>query len=562
MTTSSGLGLPFRIWHDAKVPMRDGVLLSADIYLPFSEGPFPTLLLRTPYNKQEARYIHEFVPRFVQNDYAVVMQDCRGRHDSDGEWYPYVNEPKDGYDTQQWIGAQPWCDGNLGTFGGSYVGFTQVMSAPLRSPYVKGLFPSGSQETNYGMVYMDGLFHMTMGQWFMRMGTGRTQTDESRSLMNEDELKKRLPLISAFDDICDIPSYKDAIRHYTYDELWKSYGVKDKYGEIDTPAYFITGWYDALIHDNFRLFNGWRNKARSAEARKLTRLLVGPWYHMTIGSAQPFNDFNVGPTAGVDVVAEHLRWYDRRLKGIDNSIDDEPPLRLFIMGENVWRDEHEWPLARTLYTDYYLHSGGRANSLHGNGVLFPEPPSEEPPDHYRYNPDDPVPTMGGPINHRNYAGPRDRRPAERRDDVLVYTSEPLRDDIEVTGSAVLTLYASSTAPDTDFVATLVDVHPDGKAINITEGALRARFRESLENPTLIEAARVYEYKINVWETSNLFKAGHRIRLEVSSSNFPRFDRNLNTGHQPGLDADVRTAEQTVYHDSRYPSRVTLPIIPR
>ena len=549
-----------RIQLDVKVPMRDGVLLSADIYLPVMEGPFPTLLLRTPYNNQAELYVREYVPRFVQDGYAVVMQDCRGRHDSDGEWYPYVNEPKDGYDTQQWIGDQPWCDGNIGTFGTSYVGFTQVISAPLCSPYVKALVPCAAQQDNYGMLYMDGLFHMgSFFQWFINM-SGRTM-QASWKLINLDELHKRLPLISALDDICDMPSYRDAIRHYTYDELWKSYGVRDRYEEIETPAYFITGWYDSLIHENFKLIQGWRNKAHSAEARKVTRLLVGPWYHGGLGSGQRLGDIDFGWEAEIDVVAEHLRWYDRRLKGIDNGIDDEPPLRLFVMGENVWRDEYEWPLARTQYIDYYVQSGGRANSFYGDGVLSPEPPSEEPPDRYSYDPEDPVPTVGGP-NSIISPGPLDRRSIERRDDVLIYTSEPLIRDIEVTGPVMMTLYASSSVPDTDFSAALVDVYPNGKAIIICEGIRRARFRESIENPTLIEPGRIYEYKIDLWETSNVFKAGHRMRLEVSSSNFPRFDRNLNTGHQPGLDAEMRVADQTIYHDSEHPSHITLPTIPR
>ena len=298
------------------------------------------------------------------------------------------------------------------------------------------------------------------------------------------------------------------------------------------------------------------------EAREVTRLLVGPWTHGSIGSAQPPGDIDFGLPAGVDIIAEHIRWYDRRLKGIENGMDDEPPIRLFVMGENVWRYEREWPLARTQYTNYYMHSGGRANSLLGDGVLSPASPAGEPTDRYSYDPENPVPTMGGPVMSPELTGPRDRRSVERRDDVLVFTSEPLTRDAEVTGPVVVTLYASSSAPDTDFTATLVDVYPSGQAINICEGIRRTRFRESLETPTLIEPGRTYEYQISLWETGNVFKAGHRIRLEISSSNFPRFDRNLNTGHQPGLDAEIKVADQTIYHDSERPSHVSLPIIPR
>ena len=562
MSASTDRGLPFRIQLDVKTPMRDGVRLSADIYLPASVGPFPTLLQRTPYNNQSARYVHDFVPRFVRNGYAVVIQDSRGRHDSDGEWRPYLDETNDGYDTQQWIGAQPWCNGNIGTFGSSYPGFTQTMPAPLRSPHVKALVPSATQQDNYGLAYVDGVYQMVpFTTWFIRM-TGKTMQSESPGLMNDLELHKRLPLISALDDICDMPVFRDFIRHYTLDEYWKGYGVRDKYEEIETPAYFLTGWYDTLVHETFKMLRGWRSRARSVEAREVTRLLVGPWTHGSIGSAQPPGDIDFGLPAGVDIIAEHIRWYDRRLKGIENGMDDEPPIRLFVMGENVWRYEREWPLARTQYTNYYMHSGGRANSLLGDGVLSPASPAGEPTDRYSYDPENPVPTMGGPVMSPELTGPRDRRSVERRDDVLVFTSEPLTRDAEVTGPVVVTLYASSSAPDTDFTATLVDVYPSGQAINICEGIRRTRFRESLETPTLIEPGRTYEYQISLWETGNVFKAGHRIRLEISSSNFPRFDRNLNTGHQPGLDAEIKVADQTIYHDSERPSHVSLPIIPR
>jgi putative CocE/NonD family hydrolase len=575
MTTNVGQGLPFRIQLDVKVPMSDGVRLSADVYRPFGEGPFPALLLHTPYNNQDGRYLLQYVPRFVQAGYAVVLVDSRGRHDSEGEWYAYVNEGKDGFEIHEWLGRRPWCNGKIGTFGESYPGGTQIWAAPYHSQFLKALVPTFAQVDNYsGMAYVDGgAFSHSWGLWHIGMA-GKTMQGQAVSLMNKLELSKRLPLISALDDICDSPAYRDAIRHYTHDELWKSYGVQEKYGEIDAPAYFINSWYNTLVHDNFKMFQGWRNEARSEEARKYTKLLVGPWaaggitaqvgpwHHGAIDSDQPPGDIGFGGAAYEDILAEHIRWYDRRLKGIDNGIDDEPPIKLFIMGDNVWRYENEWPLARTRYTDYYLHSGGRANSLHGDGTLSRTPPADEPADHYSYNPEDPVPTIGGQMMDRDYQGPRDRRVAERRNDVLVFTSEVLEKEVEVTGPVTVTVHASSSARDTDFTATLVDVHPDGKAINITEGVIRARFRQSLERPSLLQPGRTYEFKIGIWETANVFKAGHRICLEISSSNFPRFDRNLNTGHQPGLDVEMRIAEQTIYHDSEHPSHITLPIIPR
>ena len=570
---------PFRVRLDVKVPMRDGVLLSTDIYLPNAPGPFPTLLIRTIYDNQWDRYL-AWAMSFIEHGYAVAMQDCRGRHDSDGAWEPYIHETEDGYDTHEWLGAQPWCDGTIGTFGVSYLGFTQTLPATLRSRSLRALVPIAGQQDNFGHFYVDGALQLHIALNFINMA-GRTMQWGTRRLMNSEQLYRRLPLVSALDDTVDLPFYRQVIEHSTFDEFWRSYSLRDRYGEVETPAYFITGWYDNLVHEGFKLYRGWSQQARSAAARRQTKLLVGPWSHQNIGSAEPFGAIGFGGQAAMDITAEHLRWYDRRLKGVENGIDDEPPIRLFVMGANVWRHEHEWPLARTQYTRYYLHSRGGANSIAGNGdvpdahnqleiggarlassgTLTTNPPSDEPTDGYVYDPADPVPTVGGPILFLDDSGPWDRRAVERRDDVLVYTSAPLAAPVEVTGPVTLTLYAASSAPDTDFTGTLVDVHPDGKAIILCEGLCRARYRESLEQPTLIRPGQVYRYEIDLWDTSNVFKAGHCIRLEVSSSNFPRFDRNPNTGHRPGMDAALVPATQTIYHNGEYPSHLTLPVIP-
>ena len=554
---------PSRIKLDVKVPMRDGVKLSADIYLPPLGDPFPTLLLRTVFDNQSPSYLAK-VPRFVDRGYAVVLQDCRGRFDSEGEYNPYAQEPQDGYDTQEWIGAQPWCDGNIGTFGGSQMGFTQTMTAPLRSRYLKALVPTASQQDNFGHWRIDGALQLHVAMNFI-FAAGRTMQIANNRQVNWHELFRRLPLETALADINDQPFYREVIRHDTYDDFWDSYSMRHKYGEVEVPCLFISGWYDNLVHETFKLFAGWTSQARSPEARRLTKLLVGPWLHGPIGVPAP-GSITFGGNGSLDTDGEHLRWYDRRLKGIDNGVDDEPPIRIFVMGENVWRYEREWPLARTRYTRYYLHSGGAANSMVGDGVLAGSPAVDEPADRYSYDPEDPVPTLGGQLMAIPFtntpSGPWDRRPVEMRDDVLVYTTDPLEEDVEVTGPISLTLHASSSARDTDFTGTLVDVHPDGKAIIICEGLLRARYRESIEEPSLITPGEVYELRVDMWETSNVLKAEHRIRLEVSSSNFPRFDRNLNTGNHAGMDVEMQVAHQTIYHDARRPSHLTLPVIPR
>ena len=549
-----------QIQFDVKVSMRDGVLLSADIYRPPQPGPQPSLLIRTIYDKQEARYLNWTRP-FVERGYAVVMQDCRGRHDSDGAWEPYVHESEDGHDTLEWIANRPWSDGCVGTFGVSYLGFTQTLPALLRSPHLKGLVPIASQQDNFGHFYVDGALQLHVALFFINM-TGRTMKREGVKLLDWDQLHRRLPLISALDDMVDLPFYREVIRHSSYDGFWKGYGLRERYGEVDVPAYFISGWYDNLVHEAFKLFCGWSSQARSEETRRRTKLLIGPWSHQNIGSGESFGCVGFGSAAALDIVQEQLRWFDRRLRGVENGLDDAPPIRLFVMGENAWRHEWEWPLKRTLFRPFYLHSGGRANSRFGDGVLDGSAPGQEPADGYSYDPQDPVPSVGGPYMLLTHSGPWDRRSVERRDDVLVYTTEPLEEDLEVTGPIRLNLFASSSAPDTDFTATLVDVYPDGRAVILTEGLLRVRYRDSIEEPTRIEPGRIYPLSVQVWETSNLFRAGHRLRLEVSSSNFPRFDRNLNTGHQPGLDAEMAVAQQTIFHDAQHPSHLLLPIIPR
>jgi hypothetical protein len=487
--------------------------------------------------------------RFAGSGYAVVMQDGRGRYESEGKWRPYIDEADDGYDTQQWLGAQAWCNGNIGTFGVSYPGFTQLLPAPFRSPYVKALVPIANQEDNYGHLRYNGVLQLQNAMNFIWLGD-RTNQNAPRDLIDWEQVYRRLPLVSALDDIGDRPFYREVVEHTRFDEFWTSYSMKERYPEVETPAYFITGWYDNLLHEGFKCFRGWRESARSDAARQTSRLLVGPWTHTAIGDAAPFGDIDFGTQAGMDIPAEHLRWYDQRLRGIDTGIDQEPPVRIFVMGANEWRSEQEWPLARTEYTRYYLHSEGRANSIFGDGALTTDVPEVEGFDAYSYDPENPVPTLGGQSMFAENTGPRDRRPIERRDDVLVYSTAPLSRGLEVTGPVELVVYATSSAPDTDFTATLVDVHPGGTAIHICEGIVRARFRDSYVKPTLIEPGQVYAYRISLWETSNLFREGHRIRLELSSSNFPRFDRNLNTGEDSALDDRPEAAQQTIWHDQR------------
>jgi putative CocE/NonD family hydrolase len=559
----------FRLRLDVKVPMRDGVNLSADVWLPLGDGAWPTLLLRTIYNNQHPRDV-AWARQFVEAGYAVVLQDCRGRHDSDGTWAPYLCEATDGYDTHEWIGRQPWCDGHLGTFGISYNGFTQTLPAPLRSRCLKALVPIASQQDNYGHHRVDGVIHHSVSLFFANM-MGRTMQTEALAQLDLEAQFRHLPLISSLDCLGPNPYYRGVIEHEQYDEFWSRCSLRHRYGEVDAPALFVTGWYDSLLHETLKVFTGWKREARSAETRRLTKLLIGPWGHQVapwghrpLGPNGEFGDVAFGPDAAGNIHAMHLRWYDARLKGIDTGIDDEPPVKLFVMGRNAWRFEPEWPLARARPTDFYLHGAGPADAAgetKGGGTLNTTRPGQERPDQFDYDPADPVPSWGAQYQMMDRTGPRDRREIERRPDVLVYSSNCLEQEIEVTGPVWATLYASSTARDTDFTAALVDLFPDGRAIILCEGICRARFRGGTDRPAPIEPGRIYEYRIDLWETSNVFRKGHRIRLEVSSSNFPRYNRNLNTGSPIATDTEMRVAHQTVYHDAGHPSRVTLPLVP-
>jgi putative CocE/NonD family hydrolase len=551
--------------------MRDGVHLSADIYLPTTgDGPWPALLLRTIYNNNEPRYLN-WMERFVQAGYAVVLQDCRGRHDSDGDWEPYECEIPDGYDTHEWVGQQPWCNGRIGTFGLSYPGFTQTAPATLRSKYLKALVPIASQQDNYGHHRVDGVIAHATSLFFANM-MARTMQTEALNRLDWDAIYRHLPIVESLDLIGDCPYYRGVVQNEQYGKFWSNYSLRNKYEEVEAPALFITGWYDSLLHETITVYNGWHRRGGSEEARNRSKLLIGPWSHQVapwgrkpLGEDGEFEDVVFGKHAVGDIYDIHLRWYDAVLKGIGTGIDAEPPVKIFVMGRNEWRHEDEYPLARTEWTRIYLHGTGPGDAQEdqlGNGSLsFEKPTGSEPPDRFRYDPDDPAPSWGAQYQSMDRGGPRDRREIERRADVLVYTSEPLKQDLEVTGPVSAVIYASSSAVDTDFTAALVDVFPDGRAIILCEGICRARFRNGTDKPELMQPAQVYEFKIDMWDTSNVFLAGHRVRVEVSSSNFPRYNRNLNTGNPIATDTEVRVAHQTVFHDAERPSHVVLPVIP-
>jgi uncharacterized protein len=535
---------------DVKIPMHDGVRLSANIYRPDAAGKFPVLLMRTPYGNggagnAEANY-------GASRGYVVVIQDTRGRYESEGIFDAMQPEALDGYDTQQWIGNQSWCNGKIGTFGGSYVGFTQWMPAPLRSPYLVSMFPVVTFSDLHDVVYQDGAFRLDLfGPWSFEMT--HPYTVKLDSLMKQtDKIMMTLPLIDQ-DKVLGwkIPFLRDWLSHPEHDRYWDRTSVGEGYSNITASVYAIGGWYDILLKGTINNYLKMTGSGIAPEIRKKQKLQIGPWVHDE--GKRKVGELDFGEEAVLDESGLMLRWFDNQLKGIDNGIMKEPPVKIFVMGENKWRFENEWPLARTQFRNYYFHGRGMANSRTGDGYLDVKLPGKEPADKFIYDPADPVRTVGG-------MGPYDQQQVEMRKDILVYSTPPLKEDIEVTGPVNAVVYASSTARNTDFTAKLVDVYPDGRAMRICEGIIRADHRTPSGLPSNIEPGKIYKYTIDLWATSNVFRKGHQIRVEISSSNFPRFDRNLNTGNYFAADATMISAGQTVYHSEEYPSCIILPVI--
>jgi uncharacterized protein len=564
---------PFEVTIERGVAakMRDGVVLRADIYRPKADGKFPVLLQRTPYNKSNGV---NFGVRAAARGFVVIFQDVRGRYSSEGEWYTFKHEPEDGYDSVEWTAALPYSNGKVGMFGGSYVGATQMLAAISHPPHLAGICPVVTA-SNYhdGWTYQGGAFE----QWFNQSWTSglaqdtynRTVSQNTNALQGMWKLPlTSYPLFNFSDPSAGLssaqslaPYFLDWLAHPNYDDYWKRWSIEEHYADINVPALTVAAWYDIFQGGSLRNYVGIR--AHGGEgARAGQRLLVIIGGHA--GGGQKIGEVDFGPAASqFDEDEVTLNWYEYLFKGMQNNFSKEKPVKIFVMGRNEWREEEDWPLARAQSSKYFLHSEGSANSLRGNGNLSAAAPRSESPDHYLYDPANPVPTIGGPLCCDGWhlpPGPRDQRQVEARDDVLIYSTPAFTRDTEITGPISLELFAKSTAVDTDFTAKLVDVAPDGFAQNLTEGIVRARYRDSPEKQTLMNPGQVYKFTIDLWSTSNVFLKGHVLRLEVSSSNFPRFDRNLNTGESPGTAEHFVPATNTIYHDAEHPSALVLPVV--
>ncbi len=562
--------------RDVAMRMRDGVDLLADIYTPAGEGPFPVLLLRSPYDKSTSEYFSLLHPEwYARHGFIVVTQDTRGCYASGGRFEPFHHETADGVDTIAQCAALPKSSGKVGMYGFSYPGLTQLFPATQRPPALAAIAPTLTCDGLYqDWMHRNGVLQLA----FVQTWAAALAIPEAFRHGGEADIRPALKALNAIAADYDhlpltthpglgerfAPFYKEWLSHPTFDDYWRQWHLADRYGDIAVPAIHIGGWYDIFVEGTIRNFVGLSRGAATPEARAAQKLVIGPWYHQPWGPIMAQTNF--GPEGATRVDETVLRWYEHWLMGVDNGIMREPRVSLFMMGANRWRHADAFPLPESRYESWYLHSGGRANSLSGDGVLDRTAPGDEHCDIYVCDPLYPVASLGGrsccPAELAPM-GPMDQRPVEMRPDVLVYTSGQLAEDLEVTGPVDIVLYASSTADDTDFAAKLVDVFPDGRAINLVDGILRASFRDSLSDPTPIEPGRINRYAFRIGHTCNLFRPGHRIRLEIAGTNFPLYERTLNhfRRDRDGGYRDARTATQKVFHDSMRPSYLVLSVIP-
>jgi hypothetical protein len=545
-----------RVLRGVRAPMRDGVRLAADVYLPAGSGGaldarFPTVLIRMPYGKREAYcYMPAHGKYWARRGFACVIQDVRGRWASEGRFEPFVNEAADGHDTISWVADQPWCDGNVGMTGESYYGYTQWAAAIDSHPALKCVAPGDTAADIYGSwVYNGNAFCLqTMGEWSYGMNGRR-----DRNPYRFDPWHLPLHEVSAVTGTPS-PTYEEWIEHPAREAYWDAVNVCQSYEHIAIPMMHWGGWYDVFLNGTIGGWQGMKGQAREDAFRDTQSLVIGPTDH----ELSP--DFT-GKIGRVELNGHGythdrvLRFMTRWLRGDESA--DEARVRLFVVGRNEWIEGNDWPPVGVTRQEYFLHGDGTAGEA--GGTLSPAAPDDQLPDSYTYDPADPVTYWLGVNIWECGRHLGDRREVERRADVLTYTSEPLAAPLEAVGPLSVTLYAATTATDTDFTATLVDVSPDGYAHHVQEGIVRARYRggDAVECP--VTPGEVEEYFIDMWALGYEFAAGHRLRLEISSSNFDRYDRNPNTGARFGEGNDLRRADQTVHHSSRYPSRLSLPL---
>ena len=575
---------PCAVTKDTNVSatMRDGTVLRADVYRPRSNDPVPVILMRTQYGKSDAQAGSRYQPPdwFASHCYLVVIQDVRGQGTSGGTFSEFTHDMNDGYDSVEWAAGLPGSNGKVGMYGSSYVGATQWLAATTAPPHLVTIVPANTASDYYdGWTYEGGEFRLAFVQpWAMGLATTAAQNRKDQGAVAQltaaaadptrwmdfrplGELPPMQPQNPAV-----APWYFEWIRHSTRDDFWRQFSIRERYPSVKVPVLHFEGWYDAFLAGGTENFAGMVAHGGTELARDNQRLVIGPWDHVNWGrpdsSPAPLLK-DIGAVAGSPINDLMLAWFDHFLKGRHNDVAGKPRVDYFVMGANTWKSATSWPLPQTNWTTFYLTGpGGIADR---KGELVAAAPGAQPPDTYTYDPAFPAPSLGGHSCCGAQSGPQgpyDQSPVEQRSDVLVYSSAPLEHNTEVTGPVTVRLWAQSTSAETDFTAKLTVVKPDGQVINLNNGILRTSFRDSLSDPTPTTPGRPFEYQIHVWPTSYEFRRGDRIRLEISSSDYPQFAPNPNTGAPFGTDTATHIATQTILHDAEHPSAVTLPVIPR
>jgi len=569
-----------RVEHGIMVPMRDKKKLSTDLYFPKGyNGKLPVIMIRTPYGKTESARMIGVAELFAGQGFVVAFQDKRGRFESEGEYIPSIGDADDGYDSTDWLSKQVWSNGNVGMFGCSYPGDVQIFTAQRRHPALKALIPQAAGSAigslggdyKYFGVRLGGTIELAQGlAWFYSDEVVLDYFKNNPSIQKED-IKKlwwHLPI----NDIThragippELTTFNDITTKSVTDPWWDQFFYMTKDYRSDVPALHVNSWYDFGSRETIATYEHMRDTSVSKMARDNQFMMMSPSTHCmseSVDEETVVGERDLGD-ARYGFVQIYFNWFDYWLKGNEKAVFDMPKIQYYVMGKNEWRSAEGWPIPGTAIKKFYLHSAGGANSLNGDGVLSLVAPENETADSYIYDPANPVPTKGGPVcctGKNSPAGSFDQRDIEIRNDVLIYSTEPLKEGIEVTGKLDAVFYVSSSAKDTDFTAKLIDVYPDGRAFNVEEGVLRARYREGQDKEVWMEEGEVYELHIDMDASSNFFGPGHRIRLEVSSSNFPRFDRNLNTGGKNYDEDEWVTARNSIHHTKIYPSHLLLPVI--
>ncbi|OBF28270.1 peptidase [Mycobacterium sp. ACS1612] len=566
---------------DVPATMRDGTVLRADVYRPRTTDAVPVILMRTQYGKSDAQAGTRYEPPdwFASHCYLVVIQDVRGQGASGGTFNEFTHEMSDGYDTVEWAAALPGSDGKVGMYGSSYVGATQWLAAVTAPPHLVTIVPANTASDYYdGWTYEGGEFRLAFVEpWAFGIANTAAQNRNDRPAVAQLTAARADPTrwmdFRPYQDLPPMqpqnpavaPWYFDWLKHSSRDGFWQEISVRDRYPSVKVPVLDFEGWYDAFLAGGTENFAGMVAHGGTDLARSNQRLVIGPWDHVDWGrpdsTPAPLLK-SIGAVGDSPINDLMLAWFDHFLKGEKNDVAGKPRVDYFVMGADKWKSATSWPLPQTKWTTFYLSGSGGIQDR--KGELTTAAPAAQPPDVYTYDPAFPAPSLGGHsccAAHSGPQGPYDQTPVEQRSDVLIYTSAQLDHNMEVTGPISVRLWAQSTATDTDFTAKVAVVKPDGEVINLNNGIVRTSFRDSLAQPTPMTPDHPYEYRIQVWPTSYEYGKGDRIRLEISSSDYPQFAPNPNTGAAFGTDAVTRRATQTILHDAQHPTAVTLPVIP-